>query len=318
MIISIGIKFKNWLGLAQQEAGQIFYNSLQTYKVRYGAVIKNTAREDSSFYVILPIPPDTPYQKILKEPQFFPREVSIGQDSVFGNKYVYWKLDLTPGATETVREEFIVQVEPRVSSSKDNLVSYDLVNSTKLSFVDADDPRIRKLAARLKGNETDAYKIVQKFNEFVISRLEYGNPLKGLYSSKDALEKSKVDCGGFDTLLAALCVSTGIPARIVCGFWAGYPQNDMHAWLEIMLPDGKWIPADPSVEHLRRRKRTKKSGELGFVGSDRIVLSVGCEIPIIISQKSFCADILQTPIVLTEKGKDSFTLETRFATMTSK
>lgn len=109
---------------------------------------------------------------------------------------------------------------------------------------------------------------ITQANEFVISYLTYGNPIDGLYTADEAREKRVVDCGGFDTLLQDELKKRGIESKIVAGFWAGYEVNGMHAWLEIAD-----IPADPSIEYLRRQGRTKKSGRLGFVGGDRIAFS---------------------------------------------
>jgi hypothetical protein len=103
-------------------------------------------------------------------------------------------------------------------------------------------------------------------NEFVIEYLTYGNPIDGLYTAREAREKRIVDCGGFDTLLQDELKKEGFKSTVISGFWN---DGKMHAWIEI---DGG-IPADPSVEYLRRHGRTKKSGELGFVGSDRIAIS---------------------------------------------
>ena len=103
-------------------------------------------------------------------------------------------------------------------------------------------------------------------NEFVISYLKYGNPIDGLYTADEAREKRIVDCGGFDALLQDELLKNNIESKIVAGFWS---DGKMHAWLEI---EGD-LPADPSMEYLRRQSRTKKSGQLGFVGSDRIAFS---------------------------------------------
>ena len=71
----------------------------------------------------------------------------------------------------------------------------------------------------------------------------------------------------------------------------------MHAWLAILLPDGKWIPADPSVEQLRRLGRSGKIGVLGEVGSDRVEMSVGCDLDLQINNAAIRTDLLQTPII---------------------
>lgn len=313
-------KLKNWFGLVQHNAGQIFYNYPQTYKVRYEAAIKNTAGERNSLYIVLPIPPNTVYQKISKEPQFFPENAVLGEEPKFGNRYAYWQTELASNESKVFREEFTVTVSPRKAIIDEsltlddyNLTSYDLVRFQN-AYVDAGDERIKSIVKSVVGEERRVKEVIRLLNEYVISHLVYGNPIKGLYSSKDALEKSKVDCGGFDTLLAALCISAGIPARIVSGFWAGFDKNDMHAWLEIVLPNRGSTPADPSIEHLRRQGKTQKSGELGFVGSDRIVMSVGCEIPLTVGGKSFRADILQNPVILTEKNKSQLISDTKFIT----
>jgi len=111
---------------------------------------------------------------------------------------------------------------------------------------------------------------IRQANEFVIGYLQYGNAIEGLYTAQQAREKRIVDCGGFDSLLQDELQKKGIASNIVAGFWS---DGKMHAWLEI----AGGIPADPSVEYLRRQGRTKKSGRLGFVGSDRIAISSGGE-----------------------------------------
>ena len=111
---------------------------------------------------------------------------------------------------------------------------------------------------------------IRQANEFVIGCLQYGNAIEGLYTAQQAREKRIVDCGGFNTLLQDELKKKGIESSVVAGFWN---TGAMHAWLEI---EGG-IPADPSVEHLKRLGRTKKSGRLGFVGSDRIAISSGGE-----------------------------------------
>src|SRR3989338_8138740 len=74
---------------------------------------------------------------------------------------------------------------------------------------------------------TIAPEIIQA-NEFVISYLTYGNPIKGLYTAEEAREKRVVDCGGFDTLLQDELKHYGIKSEVVAGFWS---DGKMHAWL---------------------------------------------------------------------------------------
>lgn len=324
MIFGILEKFKNWFRMVGQGTDLLFYQKPQIYSVRYEAAIKNNTDNVLPLYAVLPIPPDMTHQRILKEPKFFPKEASVGKDPIFGNKYAYWKLELLPRAVEVVKEEFRVAVSPReikipqlltLDDYEKDFTRLNLVKSQN-AYINPEDERIKSVIREIIGEERNVSKIILRLNEYVVLHLEYGNPITGLYSSKDALEKSVVDCGGFDTLLVAFCIASGISARIISGFFAGYKKNEMHAWLEIMLPNGEWIPADPSIENLRRKGKTKKSGRLGFVGSDRIALSIGCEISLKIGERDITVDILQNPIVLAEKN--SFVIETKFITVLEK
>lgn len=322
MSLSLGEKLKQWRGGTRPP----FYNQPQTFKVQYKATVRNTSGKMLSAYVVLPVPSQTAYQIVRHAPIFFPENVIIKREPAFGNQYAYWQLKFAPCEQKIVCEECIITISPRTVSIPDSLTinNYHLANLTSLtrlnlvrfqnSYVDAGNEQIKKIAQEVIGKEQRVSEIITRLNEYVITRLIYGNPIKGLHSSKNALEKEKVDCGGFDTLLAALCIAAGIPARIVSGFWAGYKKNDMHAWLEIMLPNDEWVSADPSVEHLARQGRTKKIGQLGFIGSDRVALSVGCGIPITVGKISLALDILQNPTVVSQEKRDLLVLETKFIT----
>lgn len=65
---------------------------------------------------------------------------------------------------------------------------------------------------------------------------------------------------------------------------------------------GQWWPLDPSVESLRRHARTKKSGGFGQVGSDRIVVSHGCDLKLTVGDLSVEAPILQHPTVVSKQA----------------
>ncbi len=140
--------------------------------------------------------------------------------------------------------------------------------------------------------------IIQECYNQTIARLRYGSPIPGLYSLKDVLRLPEVDCGGFSVYLISLLTAAKVEARLVAGFWAGYPQNSMHAWVEAHLPDGSWLPLDPSTDWLRQRRRTKKMGGYGELGSDRIVISVGSDHVIQHQQQTYTVGMLQLPMIL--------------------
>lgn len=88
---------------------------------------------------------------------------------------------------------------------------------------------IRHFARTAAAGETDRPRVVRRCYDEVVARLRYGQPITGLYTSAQAWQLPAVDCGGYATLLAAMLQTLGIPARLILGFWAGWPSSDMHA-----------------------------------------------------------------------------------------
>lgn len=274
----------------------------QTYQFKYTAQIHNRTTQAQFVTVVMPLPLQQQYQETL-EPVLFsvsPTEQGVDQHK---NQYAVWQLELKPRHSYAITETGKVVVAPRrVRMPYYAIDDYQSIamrlDEYENSFIDAHDPRILDIAKRITSTSSRVDDIIRACNAHVTNMLKYGDPITGLYSSRQALELERVDCGGFDTLLCALCIACGIPARVVAGFWAGYAKNGMHAWAEIMLPNQQWVPADPSMQYLRRRLATHKSGSLAFVGSDRIAFSQGNGNRIRFRNQEWFIDILQTPAFL--------------------
>ncbi|KKU06591.1 MAG: hypothetical protein UX10_C0028G0019 [Candidatus Magasanikbacteria bacterium GW2011_GWA2_45_39] len=169
-------------------------------------------------------------------------------------------------------------------------------------FVQSDDDVIKKLAESLTENfQTDEEKARRCF-DFVVDYLIYANPIRGLYSSLQALTDRGVDCGGFSTLLTALLRAAKIPARCVFG-WAIRSKFGYHAWVEYFdRQKSAWVPTDPSVVNLGNR--TKLDAGFGFINDDRVTLSVGEDIDLVGEKIRWTTPLLQSPVVvsLNESG----------------
>ncbi len=279
----------------------------QSYEVVYDVTLQNRLRESQRVTLILPCPSETDRQKLLVNVHFEP-EMKIRREPLFGNSYAYAEFDL--GAEPVhVRQTFRIAVNP-VNMSQipsftmgayKNLERHFAPYLESNRFINVTN-EMCELARKIVGNEQDVMKMIKKLNEFVIERLRYGKPISGLYAAQDALDKAEVDCGGFDSLFCSLAIALGIPSRIVFGFWAGDEYGEMHAWAESLLPDGRWVSVDPSVEYLRQRRRTQRLGGVGRLGSDRIVMSRGCDYDLQIGERVVRCDILQNPILRAKKG----------------
>ncbi len=291
----------------------------QTYAVRYQITVRNTSAKPNTLTIAAPVPSAFSQQSILTQPRFSPNIERLGKDSVYGNQFAVWQAKLAPGESRLFVETFQAAISPVKSEVPEGVLlthypSTSSIFKNPTEHLEAGDERIKALSKEAVGDAKDVATALRRINESVMGRLEYGNPIKDLYGALEALNHVKVDCGGYDSLFVALCIAAGIPARIVSGFWAGYSKNDMHAWVEVQLPDGSWLPADPSTESLVKQGRTHKFGKLGSVGSDRIIFSIGCDIPVEVSNKVKKVDILQHPFVSASGGEASFAVEAAMQT----
>lgn len=313
---------RNLLSTPSEKGGRPFYHISQEYRVSFSAEIQNMAADARSVLLVFPMPSSNEYQQVKSDILFSPEGCFRAADSLYNNRYAWWRLRIAGRETLAIRETFEITVKPRdYGLPKESLDDYARLSSPLYKrhrelnvFLNPEDARIQRIIKEIVGSEKNIGEVIFLLNEYVASRLVYGNPIIGLYPFSAALEKEKVDCGGFDTLLVSLLMAAGIPARIVSGFFAGYKENLMHAWVEALLPDGNWFPLDPSMEKLSREGKTKKSGKIGFTGSDRVALSIGCDISLFIDGKDMRADILQNPIIFADGKEKDFLMKINFVT----
>lgn len=280
-----------------------FFNKPQKYQVSYQVELINPTSEIIDFAFVLPAPLINDYQSFSN--LTYTDNARKKLEEKYLNSFLLWNLSLQPKNKILLQENFVIQVKPRLTTIDNtwHLADYENIKSKYSQYLKPNkyllNGNINYLAEAKKiiGSENNLEKILKKINNFVIKNLQYKNPIAGLYSASQAWETKQVDCGGFSTLTASLLMSLGIPCRIVSGFWAGYKYNAMHAWSEILMPNEKWFALDPTIENLN----SMKSGRLGFVGSDRITFSVGCDLQIKLSDRIVNLDILQNPYISDER-----------------
>ncbi|MEK7187952.1 MAG: transglutaminase-like domain-containing protein [Patescibacteria group bacterium] len=301
----------------REKAGLGFYLRPQTYEVSLEVVLANICMFSRDYAVLVPLPRESRNQRITKGPEIFPKTVSIQYDREFNNPYVVFTGNSVSKESFIFRVNFEVAVDRSEVRRRQTFITSDYARLDRALFdqwtassehIDIRDTRIISLANEVKKGASDVYGVLANINEYIISHLRYGEPIAGLYSVDQTLTKTVVDCGGFDVLFIALARACGIPARLVSGYWAGYGTNTMHAWAEALLPDGEWLPADPSVEQLTRGGRTLKGGRLGFIGSNRLIFSYGTDIPIVVDGKTMTLPLLQNPVLVFPETLEDFSL----------
>lgn len=297
--------------------GARFFSFPQNYDVTYEVTIQARNPEPQDIRIMIPCPASTSNQGV-RDLAFHP-DAECGQESLYGNGYASWKMRLNI-VPIVLRQAYTCQVKPTRLKIDQRYVVDDYARLDAGMYASYLRPNrfiqltdeVRRLSAKIVAGEKDVLLILKKINRYLIDHLHYGSPIEGLYSSSDALTNPMVDCGGYDSLYCSLAMAAGIPSRVVSGFWAGYSKCDMHAWAESLLPNGEWLPVDPSAEQLVCQGRSQKSGAFGFVGSDRILMSVGCDFPLEAQGRQVTCGILQHPVVVAEKGPSSISVSLSF------
>lgn len=82
--------------------------------------------------------------------------------------------------------------------------------------------------------DPDRYEIY-KTNNIRISRL---------ITAREVIEKRQDSCGAIATLVASVFRNLGVPTKIIHGRFIQNNPEMRHAWNEVLLDTGKWMPID--------------------------------------------------------------------------
>ncbi|MBN2358348.1 MAG: transglutaminase domain-containing protein [Deltaproteobacteria bacterium] len=120
------------------------------------------------------------------------------------------------------------------------------------ALVQADDPKIVRLATRVVGAERDPARAAARLSEWVHSRLRKESSV-GVPSAVEVLAVMAGDCNEHTVLFTALARAIGVPTRMAAGIVYADPEGSgaamyYHAWPEVWL--GSWVAIDPTFGQL--------------------------------------------------------------------
>jgi hypothetical protein len=113
------------------------------------------------------------------------------------------------------------------------------------AYIQSDEPRLKALAARVIGPETDLFAAALKLRRWVADNMSFDLGI-AMAPSSEILRSRRGTCVGYATLLAALARASGIPSRVVIGYVYAQGMFGGHAWTEIGAA-GEWIPIDAAL-----------------------------------------------------------------------
>lgn len=116
-------------------------------------------------------------------------------------------------------------------------------------------PESTKIAADLLKSDQSAAAFLIELNGHLNRLLEYDPDATHVHSTlQEVLLLRAGVCQDYSHLMIACCRGVGIPARYVSGYLFGgngiRGEMGTHAWVECLLPDGRWLALDPTNDLL--------------------------------------------------------------------
>jgi hypothetical protein len=116
-------------------------------------------------------------------------------------------------------------------------------------YIDCDNSRVRALARRAAGEETDPWRKARRIERCVkqVLRVDATAPF---VPASQICRDLRGDCRHFALLTAALCRAEGVPARTAVGLIyvekGGRPYLGFHMWTEVWVA-GQWLGLDATL-----------------------------------------------------------------------
>ncbi len=113
-------------------------------------------------------------------------------------------------------------------------------------FLNCDDVKVKELAARIAGKETDAWKKAQAIERWVFDNVKKSSTVEFTTAGQVARNLAG-DCRQHAVLAAALCRAAGVPSRTALGLVyvpkTRGPVLGFHMWTEVFVC-GRWLGLD--------------------------------------------------------------------------
>jgi len=145
-----------------------------------------------------------------------------------------WRMTIRAGRFDADRSVSLPVSEPSVQSQL-----------TRAPYLETDDPKIAKLAAELRGQETNAYKVAMKVRDWVHKSMTPDYSIGVPRSCVEVNGKRRGVCRDYATLFAGIARAAGVPTRVCGGMLFADGKFFYHAWAECWV--GEWTPFDPTL-----------------------------------------------------------------------
>jgi len=111
-------------------------------------------------------------------------------------------------------------------------------------FVQSDDPALVAKAQEIVGDERNAWLAAQKIMRWVGANMKRMRSYPTPITARECLQILEGDCSEHAMLFMGLARAAGIPTKFVAGLAALQDAFWYHAWNEVYVGEGKWVPLD--------------------------------------------------------------------------
>ena len=117
---------------------------------------------------------------------------------------------------------------------------------------------VRQIATRVRADSNGAAAdFLRRLTSWIYVSLDYDTDVTHVHSKLDEILAIKAGvCQDFAHLMIAFCRSIGIPSRYVSGYLFVHGEDGLrgdhatHAWVDCLLPSGRWLSLDPTNDLL--------------------------------------------------------------------
>lgn len=264
-----------------------------TYEMIYRAEVGSLLDGTGKVRLWIPLPAETPHQRVLSERIVSPWPYSIGRDE-FGNRMLYVEpielvelVDAIPNPDLNAAIEIHITVERQpanvIAQSGDRSNSRHDIRDDPMRFLGANrkiplNGIVKQLATRVVAGHRSSSARIQAFYDYVVRNMKYNKTGRG-WGMGDAVRACRVrdgNCTDFHSLYIGMARSYGIAARFVIGFPIDSSKiqgevKGYHCWAQAFDPAQGWVPIDASEAHKSRRGRDY----FGKLPSDRVAFTMG-------------------------------------------
>jgi transglutaminase-like putative cysteine protease len=117
-------------------------------------------------------------------------------------------------------------------------------------FIDSDNERVKALATKSVGDETDPWKKARAIERWVHAKMR-GDSSVAFCTASQVAQDLRGDCRQHAMLTAAMCRAAGVPSRTALGLiyvnrGGRRPEMGFHMWTEVWI-EGEWIAIDATL-----------------------------------------------------------------------